>query len=196
MSTFCWRFTSKKKLVNLQRSVELLKIISKEQVELKQKSNKLSEDIQSREIKYIEILSIFAAIIVFAAGSFTTLLNVGRGISFADLRGILIGVGIILFLFVAFIIFLSKIPYEKIWNKITSQTVKHFLGSFIIVLPIVALVGAIMYYLNFHIKQDLKDTIQKQNHIIFKQDTVIRSQQNLIKSNLISHPIIIDKSKK
>lgn len=177
---------NKKRLVNIERSIEVLQIVATEHNELKDKSERLAKEVKTKEIKYIEILSIFAAIIVFAAGSFTTLLNVARGVQFGELRGIIISIGLILVLFVAVVFFISQVPFSKLWEQVKKNDLQKWVLPLLVLVPLLGTIGSGIYYTGHHINQTYKEALVKQENIINKQDSVISMQSlNIAKRDSI-----------
>jgi hypothetical protein len=136
---------ARQQLINLEKSVEVLTVIHEQQSEIKRKNEQLEAEIKGKETKYIEILGIFASIITFAAAAFTAELNIGKGQSFQELFRGLFCIGIVLFLFVLALLFVTRIPFEKIWNKTNSLNLRKFSVACIIAIITIIITIAINF---------------------------------------------------
>jgi uncharacterized membrane protein len=104
----------------LERSLEVLKLLKSvrdDQKAITEENNELANDIKGKETKYIEILGIFAGIITFAAGAFNAEINLAKDPKYNGVTNALLGIGLVLFLFISLLLFVTRVPFGKLWKK-------------------------------------------------------------------------------
>jgi uncharacterized membrane protein (DUF485 family) len=151
---------ARQQLINLEKSVEVITVINERQNEIKEKNAQLEAEIKGKETKYIEILGIFASIITFAAAAFTAELNIGKGQSFQELSKGLFCIGVVLFLFVLALLFVTRIPFEKIWMKTASLNLRKFSVACLIAIITIVITVIINFLLLNHF-YDIKPIVIK-----------------------------------
>lgn len=152
-----------KNYYSLEKSMEVIELIHTDQRALREKYVELSNDIKGKETKYIEILGIFAVVITFAAAAFTTELTMAKDPSYSDLNSGLIRVGFVLFLFVGLILFITRIPLERIWIKAEKLKLQRFGIGFLMCLLTLIFSVIINYLIFVHINPS---SVSNRNHTI------------------------------